>query len=108
MNSFANAWAMSCPPYLAFTTIILTSCTSYVWNPINQSEFDDTLNQQVGKNYSQTYPRSDQNNFFGENDTYLEYIQDKYNDCSWIIKVEKKSSRIESWRYSYPARCRKK
>jgi hypothetical protein len=87
------------------TICFLTSCTSYVWDPVNYVEFETILNEQIGKDFTQTYPRSSNDNLINENEVFAEYIQDEYADCSWIVKVEKTSNKIESWRYSYLQRC---
>lgn len=90
------------------TVLILNSCTNYVWNSKDINDFENILNQQIGKNFTQTYPRSGKDNLINETDTVKEYIQDKYDDCSWVVKVENESNKILSWNYSYPSRCKRK
>jgi hypothetical protein len=90
---------------IIFILQILNSCTSYVWNSKDISNFEIILNQQVGKDFTQTYPRSGNDNLANETEAFKEYIQDKYDDCSWVVKVENESNKIHSWHYAYPSRC---
>lgn len=90
---------------IIFTVLILNSCTDYVWNSKDINNFEIILNQQVGKDFTQTYPRSGKDNLINETEILKEYIQDKYDDCSWVVKVENESNKILGWHYAYPARC---
>jgi hypothetical protein len=83
----------------------LTSCTSYVWNPINYVELENNLSKKVGSDFTQAYSDLGTQHLFSETNTHEEYIYDEYSHCSWIVKVVKATNKIESWRYSYPERC---
>jgi hypothetical protein len=84
---------------------ILNSCTDYVWNSKDINNFESILNQEIGKDFTQAYPRSGNDNLVNETDILKQYIQDKYDDSSWIVKVDNESNKIIGWDYAYPARC---
>ena len=90
---------------ISFTMLLLTSCTSYVWNPVDYDILEYKLNQDIGNDFSKAYSDTGNQELFMETSTHKEYIYDKYSDCSWIVKVVKTSNKIEGWHYSYPQRC---
>ncbi len=72
---------------------------------MHYAKFENNLNQEIGSDFSQAYSDRGSQYLFSETNVYKEFIYDQYADCSWIVKVEKTSNKIESWRYSYPQRC---
>lgn len=93
------------PFTMFYAVLVLTSCTSYVWHPVNYIEFENNLNRKIGSDFSHAYSDLGSQYLFNETNTHKEYIYDQNGDCSWIVKVVKTSNKIESWRYSYPQRC---
>lgn len=90
--------------FILFILVFLQmSCT----NPIHvkRSRLEILLNKEVGKDFLEMYPEPIPDKLTNETVNFKEYIFNKSQPCSWIIKVNKKSNIIESWRFVPPNGC---
>ncbi len=84
----------------------LPACTSYVWSSPDRLALEQALNRDNGALFSDVYPNlSEDKNMVRETDNLKEYLINeyrtvKYENCSWVVKVNKNSNIIESWHYS--------
>lgn len=87
--------------------ITLAACTSYIWNPPDEKKFQEIMDAKVGQSFASMESSRYERDLLIESESFQEYLFDRYNKCSWIVRVEKKTNIIQSWRYSKPEICRR-
>lgn len=92
---------------LKFTAFIFLLSQVGCINPIHveRSQLEVSLNKKIGKDFLETYPEPIPDKLTTETANYKEYTFNKSQPCSWIVRVNKKSNIIESWRFAPPDGC---
>ncbi len=89
----------------ALMMLSITSCTSYIWKPLDYDAFEEGLNKDIGKDFTEAYPVLGGKDLYAESENFNEYIYGRTKKCAWIVRVNKESNLIESWRFAYPDLC---
>ena len=78
--------------FCIFTSICIASCGHFT----TQKELSTILDSRVGK----SYVSNTEDKLIKENESLKEYQFRATKNCSWIIRVNKKTNIVESWQYS--------